>query len=177
MLAGDSPLAAEIERGCRAAWAAYRARWREAPYAFGLVVVSEDGMILGSAYGTEEATLARAEEYAFVLGGDTASRARAIRWLDADWPHWNDLREELADANARIREEQPAPTELHALYESVLSKLDREGLFGEVRGRIVLAVFGPTRDGSVERLNDDRTVARFRAELVEGERIYRELEL
>jgi hypothetical protein len=171
-------LSAEIERCCRAAWAAYRARLAdETPYAFGLVVVSEDGLIVGSAYATEEATLARADEYAFMLGGDSAARARAIRWLDADWPHWNDLRDELAGANAAIRDEQPKPAELHGLYVEVLAKLDGEGFFGESRERVILAVFGPARDRSIERLNDERTVARFRAEAAEGERIYQNLQL
>lgn len=173
-----SRLAAEIEQGCRAAWATYRARFAtETPYAFGLVVVSEDGLIAGTAYATEEATLARADEYAFMLGGDSAARARAIRWLDADWPHWNDLRDELSGANAAIRDEQPKPSRLHDLYVEVLAKLDAEGLFGERRDRVLLAVFGPTRDRSIERLNDAEAVARFRAEVAEGERLYQSLQL
>jgi hypothetical protein len=171
-------LTAEIELGCRAAWTAYRARFAdETPYAFGLAVVSEDGLIVGAAYGTEEATLARADEYAFMLGGDSAARARAIRWLDADWPHWNDLRDELATANAAIREAQPRPAALHDLYVDVLAKLDREGFFGAVRDRVLLAVFGPTRDRSIEKLNDARTLDRFRAEAAEGERLYQSLQL
>ncbi|MGZ3424132.1 MAG: DUF4303 domain-containing protein [Polyangiales bacterium] len=170
-------LARAIESACRSAWAAYRSRYsHETCYAFGLCVVSEDGLILGSAYATEEATLLRAAEYEFVLGGDTTARARAIRWLDADWPHSNDLREEFAAANERIRAENPDPARLRALYAEVLEKLAREGFFGEERDRIVLAVFGPDRDRSIERLNAETTVARFRAELVEGERTYQSLQ-
>src|SRR5262245_40254890 len=103
-------LAEAVEDACRRAWLSYRTRFAaERPYAFGLYVVSEDGMILGSAYATEEATKSRAEEYAFMLGGDANERARAIRWLDADWPHGNDLRDEFAAVNESIRALSPEP--------------------------------------------------------------------
>jgi hypothetical protein len=88
-----SELTHELANSVRAAWDAYRAKFSgETPYAFGVYVVSEDGLIVGSAYATEEATTRRAEEYAFVIEGDEPTRARIIRWWDADWPHVNDQR-------------------------------------------------------------------------------------
>lgn len=162
-----SDLTSELARAARAAWDGYRARFpNETPYAFGIYVVSEDGLIVGSAYATEEATTQRADEYAFMLGGDAATRARIIRWWDADWPHSNDLRELFERANGLIAR---APVSREA-YVDALATLDRAP-FGDV----VLGVFGGERDAverSIARLNPPPIVERYRAETLEAERAY-----
>lgn len=157
----------ELSQSARAAWDAYRARYPdETPYAFGLYVVSEDAQIVGSAYATEEATARRADEYAFMLGSDAATRARIIRWWDADWPHCNDLRSLFDRANTLIAR---APVQ-REVYIDALARLDR-ALFGDV----VLGVFGGERDAierSISRLNPPPIRDRFQAESAAAERAY-----
>ena len=162
-----SELSRELASSIRAAWDTYRATLgHEQPYAFGLYVVSEDGLIIGSAYATEQAIAQRAEEYAFMIEGDSATRARIIRWWDADWAHANDLRSLFDRANAMIAR---APVPRDAYVEALLT-LDR-ALFGD----LVLGVFGGERrdvERSVARLNSPAIVERYRAEVAASEREY-----
>jgi hypothetical protein len=160
-------LSRELASSVRAAWDTYRETLRgETPYAFGLYVVSENGQIVASAYATEQATARRAEEYAFMIEGNDTTRARIIRWWDADWPHVNDLRSLFDEANALIAR-APVPRDA---YVDALLMLDRS-LFGDV----VLGVFGGDRkdiDRSIARLNTPAIVERYRAEVSAAEREY-----
>jgi len=160
-------LRSELASSVRAAWDAYRAKFsEETAYAFGLYIVSEDGLIVGSAYATEEATARRAAEYAFMIYGDDAKRAKIIRWWDADWPHVNDLRSLFDTANSMIAR---APVSRSA-YVDALATLDR-AQFGEV----ILGVFGCERrdvDASIARLNPPALVERYRAEVAASDRAY-----
>ena len=163
-------IATELASSLRSAWDEYRARHAaETAYAFGLYVVSEDGLIVGSAYATEEATAQRAEEYAFMIEGDPATRARIIRWWDADWPHVNDQRSLFDAVNAQLARTPVTRDD----YVDALATLDR-ALFGD----LVLGVFGGEREAverSVVRLNPPAIAARYRAESSAAEREYRAL--
>lgn len=160
-----------ITAALRDAWSIYRETYpNETAYAFGVYVVSEDGLIIGSCYATEEATAARAAEYEWMLGGTIEERARILRWWDSDWPHCADLRQPFARANELLRTVKPDVA--RDLYDDAVAALSIEGI---VPAEIVLGVFGADRKAlarSIERLNSTENAARWARETAAAERDY-----
>lgn len=193
---GRDELRKELATALGAAWEEYRAL-NETLYAFGLYVVSEDGWIVGSACATEESTFARSSQYAIMLSGDDRARAEVIRWWDADWVHAADLRplfqrsNELLKALARDQDaylDARENGEVRRRRAAVAAfEAEREALYVEAVagcsgsfGQLVLGVFGgdPARTArSIERLNPPDRVARWRAEVEQGDRAYAALQL
>lgn len=158
------PLAAELEQALAAALSTYEALG-ETSYAFGLYVVAESGLIVGSCYASEESTLRRADEYAWMLDGSATERARAIRWWDADWPHTSDLPRLFDRAN-----------ELLATFDRARAAETYIDVVAQFEVPMLRGVFGVDRElveRSIARLNAPQAVARWRAECAEGERLYR----
>ena len=157
----------EIADALRDAYAFYTSEHAgETPYAFGLYVVAENGLIVGSCYATEEATRRRAAEYEWMLGGTVDQRATVLRWWDADWPYCNDLPRLFDRINEKLRDvEDPRSQYLQAIA-AVPAKALR-GVFGADRSLL---------EQSIVANNDAATVHRYRSELAEGDRLYRLLQ-
>lgn len=187
-------LKAELSSALRAAWAEYRAGHAgETPYAFGLTVVSEDGWIVGSAYATEESTIERAAQYAYMLSGTDAERAQVIRWWDADWVYCNDLRSLFDRSNDMLRALARAEADFVDTRENGASRRRRVeasaleaireelylSAFDGFSADLVLGVFGsdPARTArSIERLNSAERFDRWRREVEQGDRAYAALQ-
>jgi hypothetical protein len=157
----------ELTRALRQAWAEYSALG-ETVYAFGLYVVAENGLIIGSCCATEEATRRRADEYAWMMSGSAEDRARVIRWWDADWLYSND-RPRLFDAANKMLADV-ARADAAQMYIDVV----REHDVPCVRG-----VFGADRilvDRSIAALNQRPVADRWRDEVAAADREYARLQ-
>lgn len=156
----------DLARALQDAYALYTSTHRdERAYAFGLYVLAESGLIVGSCFATEEAIARRAAEYEWVLGGTLEERLRVLRWWDNDWPYSNDQPRLFDRCNELLANE----TDARAIYLDAMRGFPSD---------LVLGVFGvdrPLTAHSVAELNPPHTVARYRAEVAEGERIYTKL--
>ena len=165
---GLTMLEEEIAGALREAWAIYSSTYaHETAYAFGLFVVAENGLIIGSCYATEEATARRAAEYEWMIKGTPEERARIIRWWDADWPYSNDTASLFDRANELLRDAKD-PAEVYIEATGSLP-------VGSPNSRIVRGVFGVNRDlvtRSIARLNPAAIAGRYTAECAEGDRAY-----
>ncbi len=160
-------LADEIARAVREAWSHY-SQLGETVYAFGIYVVAENGLIIGSCCATEEATRRRADEYAWMMHGTPEERARVIRWWDADWAHCNDLPRLFDAANKRLAE--VAREDAARVYLAVMN---------EVEVPVLRGVFGVDRalvERSIGALNPPATAERWRRECADADKDYAALQ-
>lgn len=165
----------EIASALKQAWATYSSSYaHETAYAFGLYVVAENGLIIGSCYATEEATARRAAEYEWMIQGTPEQRARIIRWWDADWPYTNDLPRLFDRANELLRTaENP-----EALYLDAMGLLE-SSLTGDTVVTVVRGVFGVSRElvpRSIARLNAPAVATAYMTECAEADREYARLQ-